>query len=101
MSAQETPQEPRLLNYAVSFEAIEKYFFGVRVLKGVSFEVGAGRIAGLVGENGAGKSTLVNVLGGNLKPEAGSLRVNGQPYAPKNPNDARAVGIAFVHQELN
>ena len=94
MSAPETP-------HAVSFERIEKSFFGVKVLKGVGFSVGAGRIVGLVGENGAGKSTLMNLLGGNLQPAAGELRVNGQPYSPRNPNDARAAGIAFVHQELN
>ena len=93
---QTTDNEP-----VVSFAAVEKAFFGVKVLKGVSFDVGAGRITGLVGENGAGKSTLMNLLGGNLQPDAGELRVNGQPYAPKNPNDARAAGIAFVHQELN
>ena len=85
----------------VSFDRIEKSFFGVKVLKGVSFSVGLGRIVGLVGENGAGKSTLMNLLGGNLQPDGGELRVNGQPYAPRNPNNARAAGIAFVHQELN
>src|SRR5688572_20712765 len=94
MSASETP-------HTVSFDQIEKSFFGVKVLKGVSFGVEAGRIVGLVGENGAGKSTLMNVLGGNLQPDSGSLRVSGQPYAPKHPNDAGAAGIAFVHQELN
>ncbi|MBI3414841.1 MAG: sugar ABC transporter ATP-binding protein [Verrucomicrobia bacterium] len=85
----------------VSFSGIEKSFFGVKVLKGVSFDVGAGSIVGLVGENGAGKSTLMNLLGGILQPDAGELRVNGQTYAPRNPNAARAAGIAFVHQELN
>ncbi len=86
---------------AVSFAGIEKSFFGVKVLKGVSFTVGAASITGLVGENGAGKSTLMNLLGGNLEPDAGELRIHGQPYAPADPNDARAAGIAFVHQELN
>ncbi len=86
---------------AVRFAGIEKAFFGVKVLKGVSFTVGAGSITGLVGENGAGKSTLMNLLGGNLPPDAGEMRVNGRPYAPRNPNDARAAGIACVHQELN
>ena len=98
-----TNREAQIANHeaAVSFNGIEKSFFGVAVLKGVSFRVGAGRIVGLVGENGAGKSTLMNLLGGNLLPDAGELRVNEQPYSPRNPNDARAAGIAFVHQELN
>jgi ABC-type sugar transport system ATPase subunit/ribose/xylose/arabinose/galactoside ABC-type transport system permease subunit len=86
---------------AVCFTGIEKSFFGVKVLKGVSFTVRAGSIAGLVGENGAGKSTLMNLLGGNLRPDAGELRIDGRTFAPEDPNDARAAGIAFVHQELN
>ena len=86
---------------AVSFSCIEKSFFGVRVLQGVSFDVGAGRILGLVGENGAGKSTLMNLLGGNLQPDAGEMHVSGRRYCPRNPGEARIAGIAFVHQELN
>ncbi len=103
MRAQSINHEQRTTNHepVVAFDRIEKSFFGVKVLKGVSFGVGAGRIVGLVGENGVGKSTLMNLLGGNLQPDAGELRVNGQSYAPRHPNDARAAGIAFVHQELN
>jgi ribose transport system ATP-binding protein len=80
---------------------IEKGFFGVPVLKGVSLSLGGGRILGLVGENGAGKSTLLNVLGGVLAPERGSMRLAGEPYAPASPSAATARGVAFVHQELN
>ncbi len=82
-------------------QGIEKAFFGVKVLKGVSFSVPAGGMVGLVGENGAGKSTLVNILGGNLQPEAGTLQLAGMDYAPQNPQDAARSGIAFIHQELN
>jgi len=85
----------------VSFRDIRKSFFGVTVLKGVSFNVGSGRMVGLVGENGAGKSTLMNLLGGNLRPDSGELRVNGKKYEPLSPMDATKAGIAFVHQELN
>ena len=102
MSASNNNQQRTTSNEAaVTFDHIEKSFFGVKVVKGVSFTVGTGRMVGLVGENGAGKSTLMNLLGGNLKPDAGELRVNGQSYAPRNPKEARAAGIAFVHQELN
>ncbi len=86
---------------AVSFASIEKGFFGVPVLKGVSFDVAAGHIVGLLGENGAGKSTLMNVLGGVLRPDGGSMRLHGEPYAPASPRDASAAGVAFIHQELN
>ena len=80
---------------------IEKAFFGVKVLKGVSFAVPAGGMVGLVGENGAGKSTLMNILGGNLQPDAGQLRFDGVDYRPQNSQDAARCGIAFIHQELN
>ncbi len=85
----------------LQFEAIGKSFFGVPVLKAVNFGVGEGRIVGLVGENGAGKSTLMNLLGGILMPDAGTMRFRGATYAPRTPRDARAAGIGFVHQELN
>ncbi len=86
---------------ALRFDSIVKEFFGVRVLKEVSFEIGEGKTLGLVGENGAGKSTLMNILGGNLQPEEGSLWFGGQPFSPRSPADAEVAGIAFVHQELN
>lgn len=85
----------------VTVDGIGKSFFGVKVLKNVRFQLVPGNILGLVGENGAGKSTLMNILGGNLPPDAGRMRVRGEPYAPRTSNDARAAGIAFVHQELN
>ncbi len=85
----------------LQFESVDKSFFGVRVLDAVSFEVGAGRVLGLVGENGAGKSTLMNLLGGNLRPDAGTMRLAGAGYAPGSPRDAQVAGIGFVHQELN
>ncbi len=88
-------------NELLSFRGIEKAFFGVKVLKGVSFTVPAGGMVGLVGENGAGKSTLMNILGGDLQPDAGTITLEGSGYAPLNPQDATRRGIAFIHQELN
>ncbi len=60
-----------------------------------------GSTLGLVGENGAGKSTLMNILGGNLRPDTGSVLVQGQAYAPRHSQDAIENGMAFIHQELN
>ena len=89
------------MNPLLEFQGVEKSFFGVRVLKGISFTVRPGQVVGLVGENGAGKSTLMNLLGGNLQPDAGTMQFRGAAYAPPNPRAARTAGIAFVHQELN
>jgi ribose transport system ATP-binding protein len=85
----------------LSFDTISKQFAGVPVLRDVSFDVGRGRVVGLVGENGAGKSTLMNILGGNLRADAGRLSLDGVDFRPVDPADAARHGIAFVHQELN
>lgn len=85
----------------LKFDQVEKSFYDVPVLKGVSLEIERGQIVGLVGENGAGKSTLMNILGGVVRPESGRMLLNGTDYAPQGPGEASAAGIAFIHQELN
>jgi ribose transport system ATP-binding protein len=85
----------------LEFCDIEKSFFGVQVLKSVGFTLLPGRTLGLVGENGAGKTTLMNLLGGNLAPDSGEIRLAGKLHAPNSPRDAERAGVAFIHQELN
>lgn len=85
----------------LSLQNVEKGFFGVPVLRGVSLSVRSGSVLSLIGENGAGKSTLMNVLGGVLPADGGEMHLRGRPYRPAGPKEARAAGIAFIHQELN
>jgi len=80
---------------------LEKSFSRVQVLKGVSFQARSGEVLGLVGENGAGKSTLMNLIGGVHMPDRGGMLLAGGTYAPRNPGEAAAQGVSFVHQELN
>jgi len=82
------------------FEAISKSFPGVNALSDVSFDVAPGEIHGLLGENGAGKSTLLRILSGVFRPTSGSVFVDGETVSFRKPMDARAVGIAMIHQEL-
>jgi ABC-type sugar transport system ATPase subunit len=63
--------------------------------------VRAGEVHALIGENGAGKSTLMKVLSGALAPDAGELRLDGAPYAPRSPADGLARGVAMIYQELS
>jgi ribose transport system ATP-binding protein len=85
----------------LEFRDIQKGFFGVPVLRGISLSLRRGQVLGLVGENGAGKSTLMNVLGGVFPPEGGSMTLAGDLYAPRGPAEAGHRGVAFIHQELN
>ena len=54
----------------------------------------------VLGENGAGKSTLMNVLAGVVAPDDGAVLLDGAPWKPRGPADARTRGFAMVHQEL-
>jgi ribose transport system ATP-binding protein len=79
---------------------IHKSFGRTQALRGVDLELRPGEIHALVGENGAGKSTLVKVLNGVTAPDAGVMTLNGQPYAPRGPHEARCRGVTMVYQEL-
>ncbi|HXX68389.1 MAG TPA: sugar ABC transporter ATP-binding protein [Polyangiaceae bacterium] len=85
----------------LSVRGVHKSFGPTVALGGVDLEARAGEVHAVVGENGAGKSTLMSVLGGVTTPDAGSLVLDGKGYAPRNPRDARAAGVAMVHQELS
>ena len=80
---------------------IHKRFGPTIALAGVDLDVQKGEVHAIIGENGAGKSTLVNVLSGTIRPDAGDISLNGAPYHPLSPFDARRVGIAYIHQELS
>jgi ribose transport system ATP-binding protein len=86
---------------ALRITDVGKRFGPTVALDGATFAVAAGEVHALIGENGAGKSTLLNVLGGLLRPDRGSIEVEGRPYAPGSPREARARGIALIHQELS
>ena len=80
---------------------IRKTFGATVALENVDFAVSPGEIHALIGENGAGKSTLMKVLSGALQPDAGEITVDGSPFAPANPLQARQQGVAMIYQELS
>jgi ribose transport system ATP-binding protein len=80
---------------------ITKRFGATLALNDVRLDLRAGEVLALMGENGAGKSTLMKILAGNIQRDAGSILIDGQPVEIRSPRDARAQGIAIIHQELN
>jgi ribose transport system ATP-binding protein len=78
---------------------IDMRFAGVHALRGVSIEVRANEVVGLIGENGAGKSTLLRILAGVHRPDAGAIEIDGQSVVFRNPREANAQGIGIVFQE--
>ena len=92
MSSREAPR--------LSMRGIGKRFGATVALEGVELEARRGEVLALVGENGAGKSTLMKVLSGALACDRGEMQLDGDPYAPRSPVEARRAGVAMIYQEL-
>jgi D-xylose transport system ATP-binding protein len=84
----------------VEMRNIQVSFGGVRAVDGVSVDLRAGEVVGLVGGNGAGKSTLMRVLSGAHPADAGEILLNGRPVTIGNPRDAKGLGIETIYQTL-
>ncbi|MDO6447139.1 ATP-binding cassette domain-containing protein [Colwellia sp. 1_MG-2023] len=85
---------------ALELQSIKKSFGGVHALKNVTFKINKGEVVGLLGDNGAGKSTLVKCISGIHAPDEGEVKVNGEAVTITSPEEARAVGIETVFQDL-
>ncbi len=84
----------------LQLSGITKRFGALEALRDVAFTLGVGEIHALLGENGAGKSTLMNIAVGLLHPDAGTIAVDGEIRAVRNPLEARRLGIGMVHQHF-
>ncbi len=85
----------------LDLRGLTKAYPGVIANSEVSFTIGKGEVHALLGENGAGKSTLVKTIYGLVKPDSGTMTLNGAPYAPAEPRAARAAGVAMVFQHFS
>jgi branched-chain amino acid transport system ATP-binding protein len=87
-----------LATSALCLRNIDAFYGDSHVLEKVSFELGEGRLLGLLGRNGAGKSTCMNVTVGLLPPRNGAIEVFGAPVTKLAPEQIAARGIALVPQ---
>jgi ABC-2 type transport system ATP-binding protein len=85
MAAQQAP--------AIRVHALERSYDELRVLRGVDFEVARGGIFALLGSNGAGKTTVVRILSTLLKPEAGTVTVDGFDVATQPANVRESISL--------
>lgn len=95
MSGSQTPVPRQALLELVD---VHKRFGGVAALRGVSFNVLAGEVLGLIGPNGSGKSTCVNVISGLLAPTSGVIRFLGETTAGIGVNRMVERGLARTFQ---
>jgi len=85
----------------LELDGLTKAYPGVVANEDVSFVIGKGEIHALLGENGAGKSTLVKTIYGLVKPDRGTMMLNGSSFVPTEPKAARASGIGMVFQHFS
>jgi fructose transport system ATP-binding protein len=93
--AEATPAAPVL-----AATGLTKSYGRVEALRGVDFELFPGEVLAVIGDNGAGKSTLVKCLSGAIRPDGGTLLLDGEAVHFRDPQQAREAGIETVYQSL-
>jgi ribose transport system ATP-binding protein len=84
----------------IQINNLSKRFGGIQALDDVSLTIERGKVLGLMGENGAGKSTLMRILCGIQTCSQGEIIVEGERVHINRPEDAQALGIGMIPQEL-
>lgn len=78
---------------------LSKSFGGVRAVRNLGFSVDVGEIVGLIGPNGSGKSTSLSLIMGIIRPDTGSIRLDGKDITrqPTHRTARAGVGMVFQH----
>jgi branched-chain amino acid transport system ATP-binding protein len=80
---------------------VRKSFGGFMAVAGVSLRVERGQIAAIIGPNGAGKTTLFNLVTGHLRPDAGTVALDGRDVTGLAPHDICRLGMGRSFQRTN
>ena len=101
MQSPDIPTAPGAPPPRLQLAGITKRYPAVVANSGVSLTVQPGEVHAVLGENGAGKSTLMKIIYGAVKPDEGSVHVDGRAVHIRNPQEARQLGIAMVFQHFS
>jgi ABC-type branched-subunit amino acid transport system ATPase component len=82
----------------LAIDAVTKKFGGVIALNGVSFQLEANKVVGLIGPNGSGKTTLLNVINGVISSDDGDVRLGERSIIGRRPSDLAANGLSRTFQ---
>jgi branched-chain amino acid transport system ATP-binding protein len=80
--------------------AVSRRFGGLQALSEVTFSVSKGEIVGVIGPNGAGKTTLFNTLLGLIRPDAGTVTLDGKDLTGLKPHAVAALGMTKTFQNV-
>jgi branched-chain amino acid transport system ATP-binding protein len=83
----------------LALDDVHTYYGKSHILHGVSIEVGAGEVVGLLGRNGVGKSTTLKTIMGLVRPSQGRVRFDGRDVAGLAPHHLAHLGIAYVPED--
>lgn len=83
----------------VSIQSLSKHYGAVRAVDSVSFDIDAGEFLTLLGPSGSGKTTLLMMIAGFTRPNAGSIRIDGQEIVHLPPHK-RNIGMVFQNYAL-
>jgi simple sugar transport system ATP-binding protein len=101
MTFPDTPPTTGVAPPRLQLAGITKRYPAVVANSGVSLTVQPGEVHAVLGENGAGKSTLMKIIYGAVKPDEGTVHVDGRAVHIRNPQEARQLGIAMVFQHFS
>jgi branched-chain amino acid transport system ATP-binding protein len=85
----------------IKVRGLSKAFGGLRAVSDLSFETATRRITSIIGPNGAGKSTAFNLISGSVKPDSGTVELDGRDITGKPPYVLARIGVARSFQTTN